>query len=63
MYGQDLKEGVYYYTLYINYDHVSDDKYLSGLYDYLAYEDFISFETSENGIVKFLGQVTIFKKE
>ena len=60
-YGQDLEEGNYYYVVYVSYDH-SDDPDLSGLYDVELHEDFITADTSEEGVVKFLGNVTIFRK-
>ena len=61
MYGQDLDEGVYYYVLYINYDHAADPT-LGELYDAGAHP-FVTTDLSVDGVIKFIGNVTIFRKE
>ena len=59
--NQELSDGVYYYRLRINYDY-DQDPGLENLYNSEEYY-FVNVTKSEPGVVEFMGNVSILRKQ
>ena len=57
----ELADGVYYYVLRINYDYDQDPE-LEELYDSDLYY-FVNVTKPEPGVVEFMGNVSILRKQ